>query len=151
MATVLPDKLLRLMSAEDRKALGKAGVTTAEALERANIKSERDLQTQLIEFLRLRGVEDVLCPRMDKKSTINAGWPDLTFVIHAERVLPCNPKRRVYVVTAPTPCAWEVKLPGRKPTPEQAATHDRLRKAGWQVAVITSVQDAQQELARLGA
>lgn len=35
----------------------------------------------------------------------------------------------------------EVKQPGKKPTPLQLATHDKLRRVGAKVIVATSVED----------
>ena len=43
-STILPERILRLMSVDDRRSLGKAGITKAEVLEKAAVKSERNLQ-----------------------------------------------------------------------------------------------------------
>ena len=45
--------------------------------------------------------------------------------------------------------AWEVKIPGGRPTPLQAAEIERWRKAGALSAVVTSVDEARDLLRRL--
>lgn len=142
----LPEQMLRLMSAEDRKAIGQRSAT--ETLERGERVSERQLQGQIVNLLRLRGLE-VLWHRTDKKSAATIGWPDLTFAV----------KRGVYLSTDPDyqsemggviPCCWEVKLPQGKLSIEQEAMREKLIANGWRWRTITSVDMALEELASLG-
>lgn len=44
-------------------------------------------------------------------------------------------------------CAWEVKLEGRKMTPEQVAWHAVVNKAGGLAVVVRSVEEALDSLA----
>jgi len=92
------------------------------ALEKvAEARSEKQLQCQLEGLLRRHGVRFPIRPRTDRKSTINEGAPDLMFS------LPC-----VGAV------AWEVKMPGQNPRPEQLAAHEAMRADGWRVFVVRS-------------
>lgn len=145
----LTDRQKAMIPAEQRQAMGPAAETTAEALERAEFKSEKALQTAIIEYLRLHGIEEVLCARMDQKSTINRGWPDLTFALPVVDAFGDQPKDQEPPPVA-IPCAWEVKLPNKHPEPHQSDMHARLAKGGWQVAVIHSITEARAELTRLG-
>lgn len=65
------------MSKEDRKPLGKAGVTASEAQEKWQRTEEKKIHETVKQWLNLRGIPYVHC-RMDKPSTIRNGWPDFT-------------------------------------------------------------------------
>lgn len=54
------------------------------------------------------------------------GWPDRTFT---------KPGRLVFI---------EFKAPGKKPTKLQAHTHEKLKKQGYEVYVIDSIEDGTQ-------
>jgi hypothetical protein len=127
---LIPPNILRLMPSEERRQLGKAGELPEEALARAKVRVERDLQYMLASLLNLRGIA-FMRQRMDKKATGTIGWPDFTFAVDGRAV------------------AWEVKLPGEKPTAEQEEMHQRMRANGWTVEVITSVDQARSELERV--
>jgi hypothetical protein len=104
---------------------------------RAEIKSERVLQGQIVNLLRLKGIE-VLWHRTDKRSGATVGWPDLTFSVeHGLRSIPC---------------AWEIKLPGGKLSEEQVKVMVRMMDPpnAWTYKVITSVEEALSELRRYG-
>lgn len=137
---VLPESMLRLMSAGDRRKLGKAGITKAEAGASADIKNERDLQCLIVNYLRLRGIEP-LWFRTDKRTTANIGWPDITFSIL------CPDKEMGYIAR---PCVWEVKFGNGKLSKEQADLAYKLKFNGWRHRVITSLEQARQELEALG-
>jgi len=125
---VLPEKILRCMSAEDRaehaKAVGhpNAGKTSAELREAAIRKDEKSAQKDIANYLRLRGIE-FINPPMNRKSILPEGWPDFTFVFDG------------------MPMALEVKVWGAKPRPEQVTRHEKMRGNGWQVYVVNSVAD----------
>jgi hypothetical protein len=71
----IPDRVLRLMPKEERKPMGKAGVTSAEAQEKQDDRSERELQNQMENWFRLNGIP-AFRQRMDKKSNMPKGTPD---------------------------------------------------------------------------
>lgn len=77
-AETLPDNVLKRMSPEDRKPLGKSGLTQAECQERIDDRSEKQLQRDIADYLRQRGIP-FACSRMDKPTTSTIGWPDFTF------------------------------------------------------------------------
>lgn len=121
---VLPDAFLSKMDKADRKRLGKAGVTNAEAQAKQAFKREKELQQRCIAMLRLRGIF-VAFSRMDKKAGTVVGTPDLIF---------CVPRAKRHGV----PCAFECKLPGCHPTPEQVRVMQQMMDNGWFIRVITS-------------
>ena len=122
LSTLLPDHILRRMSAADRKQLGAAGITADEALARAAARTERELQDLIAALLRLRGI-DYCQPSPVKKSGITIGWPDFTFCHHG------------------VPIVLEVKTATGTLRPEQAALHPRLAAQGWRVHVVRTVAE----------
>jgi len=135
----LSDKQRRLIPLKQRKALGREAETFADASVRAVARSEKELQNQIINLLRLKGIE-VNVSRMDKRKTDRVGWPDLTFALD-------DADNYVYY-----PCAWEVKLPGQKLDSDQEAMRQKLTTApnGWDYCVIHSVDEALKELKSMG-
>jgi hypothetical protein len=98
---------------------------------------EKQLQVQILNLLRLKGIEP-LWHRTDKKSTATVGWPDITFSAG------CGLRS--------IPCLWEIKLPGKKLSEEQMSLMVQLTKPpnAWVYKVITSVDEALIELKKLG-
>ena len=97
----------------------------------ALLRTERQLQGQLVNLLRLRGIEP-LWHRTDKRSAATVGWPDLTFALNS------------------VPILWEVKLQGAKLSDEQQALRPRLIANGWDYYVLHSVDEALAILRRYG-
>lgn len=94
------------LSPQDRKS---AGVLTAhESKAVGEAKSEKQLQNQLYALLCRRGHKPRM-QRMDRKSNIAIGMPDIQFSFFGQTV------------------EWEVKMPGKNPDEEQARMHDKLR------------------------
>lgn len=120
--TVLPENILRRMSPEDRKTLGKAGQTAAEAGAVADKRAERILQREIAQYLNLRGIAYGWA-RTDKRSTYTESWPDFTCAVNG------------------TPVAFEVKNATGKPTAEQEKCHEAMRGNGWQVFVVRSLAE----------
>jgi hypothetical protein len=106
-------------------ALGRGPISKEE------LRSERTLQTQLVNLLRLKGIEP-LWHRTDKKSAATVGWPDLTFSVKG------------------IPTLWEVKLPGKKLSDEQQMLRVRLIENGWNYHVVHSVDEALTILKKFG-
>jgi hypothetical protein len=145
---VLPEKYLRLMSAEGRRKHGQK--TASEVLEQGEAKSEKMLQKQIVGLLRLKGVQ-VNVSRMDKRKTDTVGWPDITFSVAIfERVYDTNGEP--YEACSQTPCAWEVKMPQGKLSQEQEVMKSRLTTPpnSWRYRVIRSVDQAIAELKEMG-
>jgi hypothetical protein len=142
----LTDRVVRLISKRDRRALGLK--TLDEAIAAAEIKSERDLHRAVANLLRLRGIE-FFESRMDRKTTNQIGTPDFIFAVSYR---PNYDDTTASLLNWPVACGWELKLPGRKLDPEQQAMFARMTTApnGWQCCVITSVDQALAELRRLG-
>jgi hypothetical protein len=132
---LIPQRYIELMSVVDRAQLG---VKNKEEMARAWIaKSERDLQRQLVQYLRLRGIE-VLVHRTDKKTGATVGWPDLTFSVMSNGFC--------------APCGWEVKFGSGTLSPEQNDMLARLqaRPNCWRIRVIRTFSEAVDELRELG-
>jgi hypothetical protein len=97
------------------------GILDSAAEKVAEAKSEKQLQGQLEGLLRRRGVQCPIRPRTDRKSTINEGAPDIMFSLPGVGAI-----------------AWEVKMPGQHPRPEQLKCHEQMRADGWRVFVVRS-------------
>lgn len=123
MSPVLPDNLLRLMSAEDRRALGKGGQTASEAQRKWQRGEERKLHEGLAQWLRLRGIPHVH-GRMDKASTIRKGWPDFT-ALYGGRA-----------------ACVELKAPGGRLSAEQEEVLSELAAASVPATVATTLEEA---------
>ena len=123
----LPDKVLRMVKPADRARMGKAGQTVEEAQAVLMARNERELQDQIMGMLNREGIVGFRA-RTDKKSTIAVGHPDIWFSLGGRA------------------CAFEVKMPGKKPRPEQETMMAAMRKNGWRVVVVTSYVEARQAL-----
>jgi hypothetical protein len=115
---LLPDRMLKLMSAADRKAIGQT--TAAEALAIAEAKSERELQEQIASILRHREVVYIR-PAMFRRSQLPVGWPDFTF---------CHKSRAI---------GLECKSKIGEPTHEQLEMHAHMEANGWEVHIVRSL------------
>ena len=135
-AANLPDKVKRLLSAEDRKALGKAGETTEEALRRAAIKTEKDLQNVIEQWLRMKGFEPIRA-RMDVPTTNNKGCPDILLAVRHPEVVLGGGSHAVFAL------AIEVKLPGEKLSDDQEQMRARMiyPPNGWRHVIVYSLDD----------
>lgn len=135
--TVLPDAMLSKMPKAEREALGKAGVTYAEAEAKQAFKREKELQQRCVALLRLR---NIVCnvSRTDRRKTDMIGWPDLVF---------CVPRAKGHGI----PCGFECKLPGCHPTPEQVKVMQQMMDNGWLVRIITSEEQFLETLRNLEA
>jgi len=119
---ILPEHVLRCVAPEDRAKLGKAGLTAAEAADKCAARAERNLQSEMVQYLNYQGIA-VLWHRTDKKSHATVGWPDLTF---------CKDG---------VPWGIEVKTDAGRVRPEQHECMRQMAMNGWQVAVVRSFQE----------
>ncbi len=154
MTKVIPEAWLKLMSKEDRKAIGQ--MSAEEAFQAFTARSERQLQSQIVNLLRLKGIE-VLWHRTDKKSAATIGWPDLTFCVYElapQQVGTPDGTRESKILRAWQifACAWEIKMPDGELSKEQEKMYIRLgtRPNGWIYRVIRSVDEALKELKSMG-
>ena len=122
-ANAIPEHILRLMPESERQRLGKAGLTMPEIEARNGRKLEKEVQAEIAQYLRLHGVP-FFQQRMDRATTGTVGWPDITFVVKGRA------------------CFLEVKLPTKKPDPEQAKVLSELIAAGAFVRVVHSLEEA---------
>lgn len=131
---VPPSYFLEKLSPEDRRRHfpGVAGMTVDEVRKVAIATSETELQRQLEQMLLRHGIQPTR-QRMDRKSNIAVGMPDISFSVHG---------RAVY---------WEVKMPGRDPDPDQVAMIAKLSAAPMSahVRVVTSYMEAFTDLQSL--
>lgn len=134
---VLPGSYLKCLTPEQRKEIGQ--MSAEEALAKAEIRNEKDLQKQVISYLRLKGIE-VNVSRMDKRKTDAVGWPDLCFSVMREA------DDETY------PCLWECKLGEGKLSVEQQQMHIRLSTPPnyWRIKIIRSLNDCIAALKEMG-
>ncbi len=118
---IIPDKLLKLMNKEDRPK-GVAGMTAAEVQAMNDKKSEREIQGDIKNYLKLRGVRFIMSPRFGKPTTIQAGCPDILFVFKGN------------------PYAMEIKAKNGNASDEQLKVMDDMRADGWNANFVYSVE-----------
>lgn len=129
----LPENLLRCMSPEARKPMGKAGMTSDEATKKQEDQAEKDLHKQVVDYLEQhRGIK-VGHARMDRKSTYTVGWPDLSFSVNGKA------------------CAIELKVGKNDLSTEQYLCISDMQKNGCNVAVARSLEEVKAFLERMGA
>lgn len=120
LATV-PDEFKRYLAPAEKKRLGVAALTLDELISRQTIKTEKQLQQQIADYLRLRGIP-FYRSRMDKRTTNKRGQPDFLCCV-------ARPIIGRFV-------AFECKLPGQHPTEEQQRELEAIRNAGGIAAVV---------------
>src|SRR4030095_11263556 len=108
-SALTPENWLRLMSDEDRKKLGRHGMTLQEIMDKFVAKSEKELHQQIEGLLRLKGIQS-FHSRTDKRTTRPVGEPDFLMAIKGQA------------------CAVEVKYGDGKLMEEQATILDRKNK-----------------------
>jgi hypothetical protein len=105
------------------------------------------LSNQVENLLRLRGIQ-YFKSRSDRKTTRPKGEPDFIFAVMVQDF----DKNALQIRSWPLACAWELKTGGNQLSEEQRAMFKRLNAHpnAWKCCVIRSVQDALEELKRLG-
>ena len=131
----LTDQMRRLIRPADRKTLGKAGMTSEEAIEKFVVKSEMDIHKQIIGVLDIRGIA-YQRNRPDKKTGATLGWPDFTF---------CVTHHQTNEATA---MAFEVKHESKGLDPDQKRCIKKMLANGWAVYLVRSMEDAKRFLDR---
>jgi hypothetical protein len=121
--SILPENILRHMSAADRKSLGKGGLSAHEAIDRAQAKGEAAMQRQFASYCSLRGLE-YLWHRLDRKTGATPGWPDFLVVVSGKVVF------------------IEFKTSKGRLSDDQQRVQLALQKAGLNTLVTTSASRA---------
>jgi len=120
----LTERQRQLMSAADRKRLGRAGMTSAEAADQYALKTEREMHRLFSSYCLLHGI----LPNHEnpaKRSTSSVGWPDFRCFAADKRFL-----------------AIEFKVRPNGLTPEQEEIKTRLEACGWPYVVAYSLAEA---------
>ena len=117
----LPERIRKQIPVHERK--DQTDATPGEWVE-----SEKVLQNQIANYLRLNGIT-ANQSRMDKRKTDVVGWPDFTFAVNG------------------IPCVVEVKRPGESLTDDQKRVSSLLRENGWRFEVVTSIPELRDFLA----
>jgi hypothetical protein len=146
MRLALTDKIVRMIGKADRQKFGLR--TLDEVAAQSEVKSERELHKQVANLLRLRGIEFVES-RMDRKTTNQVGTPDFLFAIQHK---PKPDGSTASLLNWAVACGWEIKMPNKKLDVEQEKMFERMpvQPNGWRCCVISSVDQALEELKRLG-
>ncbi len=117
----LPSHILKLMS-KDQRPKGTAGLLPEEIDAKNEKKTEREIQNQIADYLRLHEIT-FYNSRMDRKATIGRGLPDFAYAYHG------------------IPIAIEVKTKDGKTSDEQNKCHEKMRENGWKVYVVRSLSE----------
>ena len=115
---IVSDKIAKLMSPADRKALGV--LLPAEREARHDVKDEKTLQRLCESELNRRGIVYLHLPFRAREKI---GWPDLTFVIGG------------------IPYAIELKTATGTLSPGQKEMLRRMNKNGWYVDICRSFEE----------
>jgi hypothetical protein len=84
---IVPNNLLKLMDARDRKALGRNGMTSEECCTRADYREEIEMHNQYIGFLFRMRLRQYIHASPNKRSPLPPGWPDFTVFGPGAKVL----------------------------------------------------------------
>jgi hypothetical protein len=123
MSRVINPNFLKLMSVEQRRQFGKAGLTAEEALLKEIARTERGEHNIFLSWLMLKGVPRIHS-RMDKRPTIEEGWPDFTVFYEGITLF------------------FEFKVNKRKLTQKQEQMIALLREVGFEVFLIDTAREA---------
>lgn len=119
----IPENLLRHIDPKDRQRMGKTGRTYAEVIQDSNKKMEKELQRDITNLLKLRDIW-IGKSKFGVRTTFTAYAPDFLFVWEGR------------------PYGFEVKVGKEEPSMEQINCHCQMRRNGWLVFVIRSVEQA---------
>lgn len=131
--TVLPEHILKRMSADERKKFGKSGLLASEGQAKIDIVSERKVHSQIENWLRQRGIF-FIHSRTDKRTTNAKGVPDFLFAWWSDH------RSKKFHIPA-EPVAIEVKVNGNTLSPEQLAVKAQMEANGWNYLVVSSLDE----------
>ena len=138
----IPAHILARMSAADRARYGSPQMPAAAPHVASPLPDRREvsltdhaeeqrIQGEILSWLRGAGYEPGYA-RMDRKSTLPLGWPDIFLASKNGRAVAC-----------------EVKTPAGRTSPEQDERIFSMRRSGWAVEVVRSLADVQALLTRI--
>lgn len=128
----IPNNILRAIDPAERRRMGKGARTWDEVETAREAKSEKELQSQIANLLNQRDIW-FSRSRMDRRATVTKGQPDFLFALITRWGLPI-------------PMAFEVKIGKAEPTAEQIECHAHMRRNGWRVYVVRSLEQARELL-----
>lgn len=111
------------MAKEHKQELGRAAETMPEVEARMVVQAEKALHKQILDWLHMKGVKGVIRARMDRKSTLPVGVPDMLFSVKG------------------VPVAIEVKVGKNQPSSEQKVWMADLKADGWMTGIVRSLDD----------
>lgn len=126
------DSQRAMIPAGVRGAIGKAAMTTADAVAQADAKAEAEIQGDIANYLNLHGIIFIR-PPMNKRSTLPPGWPDFTFCYRGVAV------------------GAEAKTAIGKLSSDQVTCREQMARNGWRVPIVRSVADVQSLLRSIDA
>lgn len=85
--TVLPEHILKLMSAKDRAALGRGALTAEEAMDKCATREESKMHDLIIADLKRRKIPFIHASMKRRVRDLPVGWPDFTVFAHGETAL----------------------------------------------------------------
>jgi len=129
----LPQRIIDCLSEIDRRQYAlhvghrNAGLTSSEIEQKLTVRSERELQDQIRQYLNQKGVP-FICPAMFRKSQLPRGWADFTFAF-------CG-----------VPIIWECKRANGKLRGSQERIVADLVRNGWRFRLLRSLTEARDHL-----
>jgi hypothetical protein len=123
LPSVLPESFLLAMDPEDRKRLGRMGMTRDEAQQRFKSGQENKLHALIQNYLSMKGIY-FRHDRMDKRTTCRKGTPDFACCYNGYAIF------------------LECKADGETLTEEQVREANRIRANGGKFCVVYSLSDA---------
>lgn len=123
MDKFLPDNILKCMSKDDRRPMGKAGLTNNEIQRSNHSKLEKEIQSEIASLLRRNEIW-FSSSRMDRKTTNTRGTPDFLFSINGHAI------------------ALEVKAKSGVISEEQCKTRTQMIANGWSHFIVRSYEEA---------
>jgi hypothetical protein len=132
---LLSDRQISMVSERERKSLGLQ--TFEERMKKIVAKNERELQRQIVDYLRLRDIV-VIWHRTDKRSTATVGTPDILFAVKSYGI--------------PLACAYEVKFGAGTLTREQNDMFSRMQTHpnAWRIRIIRTFIEVVDDMRDLG-
>ena len=130
LPAILTDSFLKSLPEEERKKLGKAGITKEEAAAAYSATTEKQLQDDIAQWLDLQQIY-FETDRMDKKTSGKKGRADFR-ICAAGRWL-----------------SLEAKVGKNRPSPEQEEQAERLIRSGGSYAVVRSLAEAIAEVRKI--
>ena len=136
----LPDHFVSRLPPEERKKLGRAGMTQEEAQKIYVARTERELQGDVSDWLRANRIP-YFSPRFDKRTTVQVGMPD--YIACVERVIDGE---KVGLFTA---IECKCRVTRGKLTEEQMARMGQIIGASGVYLVIYAVEELVKALAHI--